>query len=336
MHAKKGWTPIQPIQRQFVASRSNILVTRKQFPLQLSAARTIHKAQSATYNNIIINMSTPPKTPKTFMEGIHYVALSRSRTFAGVHATDLNLNMIRISKKVQDFLDKKRNMLSLCYTPTYENLNCLRIMYNNVGSLPKKWNAIVNNHNLINADIFFIAETWLSPKYNTACFQLDGFTQVRMDSKFTQQMPHRGMLMFLNKNLMVENINLYQSADIEILSCIFHVNRHLRLVVAGVYKPPSTGYSALLMEIAKFKETVPPKAEIILLGDFNINLLDDNNAHFIKDMENIHQLRQLISQSTTWAGTLIDMIFTSISDLPTYAMTSTWSYHHTIGLYMSL
>ena len=336
IHAKKGWTPIQPIQRQFVASRSNILVTRKQFPLQLSAARTIHKAQSATYDKIIINMSTPPKTPKIFMEGIHYVALSRSRTFAGVHATDLNVSMIRVSSKVQDFLNKKRNMLTLCYTPTYESPNSLRIMYNNIGSLPKKWNAIANNHNLINADIFFIAETWLSPKYSTVHFQLDNFTQVRMDSKFSPLMAHRGMLMFLNKNLMVENISLHQSADIEIMSCIFHIDRHQRLVVAGVYKPPTTKYNALLMEIAKFKETVPPEAGIILIGDFNINLLDDKNAHFIKDMEDIHKLHQKISHSTTWAGTLIDMIFTTLSDFPTYAMTNTWSYHHTIGLHVPL
>ena len=336
VYAKKGWTPILPIQRQFVASRSNILVTRKQFPLQLSAARTIHKAQSATYDKIIINMSTPPKTPKIFMEGIHYVALSRSRTFSGVQATDLNVNMIRVSSKVQKFLEKQKKMLTLCYIPTYDTPNSLRIMYNNIGSLPKKWSAISNNHNLINADIFFIAETWLSPKYSTMQFQLDNFTQVRMDSKFSPQMPHRGMLMFLNKNLMVENISLYQSADIEIMSCIFHIDRHQRLVVAGVYKPPTTKYNALLMEIAKFKETVPPEAGIILIGDFNINLLDDKNAHFRKDMEDIHKLHQKISHSTTWARTLIDMIFTTLSDFPTYAMTNTWSYHHTIGLHMPL
>ena len=336
VHAKQGWTPIQPIQRQFVASRSNILVTRKQFPLQLSAARTIHKAQSATYDKIIINMSTPPKTPKIFMEGIHYVALSRSRTFAGVHSTDLNVNMIRVSSKVQDFLNKKRNMLTLCYSPSYKNPNSLWIMYNNIGSLPKKWNAIENNHNLINADIFFIAETWLYQKYSTTCFQLDNFTQVRMDSKFSPHMPHRGMLMFLNKNLMVEDISLYQSANIEIMSCTFHINRHQRVVVAGVYKPPTTGYSALLTEIAQFKETVPSEAGIILLGDFNINLLDVNHAHFKRDMEQKHQLKQMISHATTWAGTLIDMIFTSMSEFETFAITNTWSYHHTIGLHMSL
>ncbi len=71
-----GWTPIQPIDRTFVASRNNIVVTQKQFPLIMSAARTIHKAQSATHDEIIVDMSGPPHAPVVFWEHMHYVACS--------------------------------------------------------------------------------------------------------------------------------------------------------------------------------------------------------------------------------------------------------------------
>ena len=67
-YAQKGWTPIQPIDRTFAASRNNIMETCKQFPLVMSAARTIHKAQSATHQQIVVDMSGPTRAPSTFWE----------------------------------------------------------------------------------------------------------------------------------------------------------------------------------------------------------------------------------------------------------------------------
>ena len=336
VYTQRGWTPVHPIQRQFVASRSNILVTRKQFPLQLSAARTIHKAQSATYDKIVLNMSVPPRTPKVFMEHIHYVGLSRARTFKGISVIDLNTQMIRISPKVEKFLQTARKMVTLCYQPTYQCQTSLRIIYNNVGSLPMKWHALENNQNIQCADIFFIAETWLSDKHNAIAYQLENFTQIRMDSKYSSDVQHRGMLMYIKKDWIMENIQLYQTANIEIMTCIFHLNRYQRIIVAGVYKPPKTNYSALQQEISTFMETVSVNTQVVLMGDFNINILDTKNARFVTKMEQTYHFKQIVSQASTWAGTLIDLIFTNVSTASAYALTTTWSPHHLICVHIPM
>ena len=335
-YAQRGWTPIQTIQRQFVASRANILVTRKQFPLQLSAARTIHKAQSATYDSIVLNMSVPPRTPKIFMEHIHYVGLSRCRSMKGVFITDFNMQMIRVSSKVETFLTAKRRTLALCYLPTYQSPNSLKVLYNNIGSLPTKWTALEKNQHICSADILYIAETWLSSKHNPMSFQLENFTQIRMDSKYCHQTAHRGMLMYVNKNWLVEDMQLYQNANIEIMTCVFHMNQHCRIVVAGIYKPPSTSNTSLWDEIARFMATIPTDAKVILLGDFNVNVFESSNKLFITKMQKCYHLRQMMSQASTWAGTLIDLIFTNMSSVSINAITTTWSQHHLIGIEIPL
>ena len=76
------------------------MVTRKQFPLVMSAAHTIHKAQSATHQQIIVDMSGPTRAPSTFWEHMHYVVFSHCTTLSGLHVMDINVRKIRASPKV--------------------------------------------------------------------------------------------------------------------------------------------------------------------------------------------------------------------------------------------
>ena len=55
-------------------------ICRKQFPLILAYAVTIHKCQSLSLDSAIIDLSV-----KVFTSGMVYVALSRVRTLSGLH-----------------------------------------------------------------------------------------------------------------------------------------------------------------------------------------------------------------------------------------------------------
>lgn len=80
----KGCVPIQskPIQFQYKHNKSNITVERKQFPLVLGHAITIHKSQGSTLEHMSGNMDQTTKNGKGLApvgSGMLYTLLSRAK-----------------------------------------------------------------------------------------------------------------------------------------------------------------------------------------------------------------------------------------------------------------
>ena len=73
-HKLQNWTPIFAQKRTFLIK--DVWVTQVQFPLHCAAACTIHVAQSATFHDIYIDMSTNTSPQKHWWQHMHYVALS--------------------------------------------------------------------------------------------------------------------------------------------------------------------------------------------------------------------------------------------------------------------
>lgn len=68
----RSWTPILEITRMFkVHINGTYQVKRKQFPLQLSAAKTVHKSQGSTLTNAVVHFGSRKN------DHVHYVGLSR-------------------------------------------------------------------------------------------------------------------------------------------------------------------------------------------------------------------------------------------------------------------
>lgn len=70
--------PIFPQNAQW--TKNNIKYFRRQFPLVLNYATTIHKSQDLTVDRIIINLG-----PKEFQCGITYVAITRARSLQHIN-----------------------------------------------------------------------------------------------------------------------------------------------------------------------------------------------------------------------------------------------------------
>ena len=86
----------EPYQVRLVKSKfivmKNFFVYRKQFPLILAFAVTIHKCQGLSMDCAIVDLSD-----KVFSPGMAYVALSRVRTLDGLHLTAFDPKSIMVS-----------------------------------------------------------------------------------------------------------------------------------------------------------------------------------------------------------------------------------------------
>lgn len=94
-------------------------VKRKQFPLQLSAAKNIHKSQGSTLTDAVVHLGTRKN------EHMHYVGLSRIVCLKNLHILHLNENKISVSTYVQEEMDRLRQeyMLQLFVRNLQENLS---------------------------------------------------------------------------------------------------------------------------------------------------------------------------------------------------------------------
>ena len=108
------WTPIFAIRRSFTVKRGQ-KVERTQFPLRVAAACTVHKSQSSTCPQLVVDFSTKKSPPKHFWEHLIYVALSRVPSLQGLHVVNLNTEHIRCSEKVKNYLSHEKTNLELCY-----------------------------------------------------------------------------------------------------------------------------------------------------------------------------------------------------------------------------
>jgi hypothetical protein len=69
--------PILPVKRDFFLGTS--ACTRKQFPLTVSYAITVHKSQSITVDKMVTDLSE-----RDFQTGLSYVAVSRVKMLEGL------------------------------------------------------------------------------------------------------------------------------------------------------------------------------------------------------------------------------------------------------------
>ena len=83
--------PIEMVRSKFILMKS-FFVYRKQFPLTVAYAVTIHKCQGLSLDCAIVDLSS-----NVFCAGMAYVAISRVRTLEGLHLTAFDPKSISVS-----------------------------------------------------------------------------------------------------------------------------------------------------------------------------------------------------------------------------------------------
>ena len=96
--------PVQRVKSKFMLMKA-FYVYRKQFPLILAYAVTIHKCQGLSLDSAIIDLSS-----KVFSPGMAYVALSRVRSLSGLHLTHFDPASIIVSNSCLEEINRLRSI----------------------------------------------------------------------------------------------------------------------------------------------------------------------------------------------------------------------------------
>ena len=152
--------PIEKVQVTFPVNRAkqSLQATRKQFPLTLAWAVTIHKCQGLTLPQIVVDM-TPTKG--TFAAGQAYVAFSRVRTHEELHIINYTHAQICISPSIEMEMQRLRtNMLPEMPQCLFGvNPTALCLLHVNIGNLKTKLPDVAVDNTFKNADVMSLNET---------------------------------------------------------------------------------------------------------------------------------------------------------------------------------
>ena len=172
------------------------------------------------------------------------------------------------------------------------------------------------------SSIICIQETWLSDNYDTTDLLLEGFNLVTQGTKCSS---HAGLAIYVKKHLNFTILPMYDSSDVwEGLFIELKNNFHKSVVIGNIYRPPrdiNINYQRFIRELTPILSAFEKRnAEVILAGDFNIDLLQVNRKSIFSEFFDLmtsfsfYPKVTLPTRLSKSKGSLIDNFFVKLSD----------------------
>ena len=324
---KKTWTPIFAVSRTFTVYKS--LVSRQQFPLCPAAARTIHKCQGKTIQKAVIKMGEKKRAQS------HYTALSRVTSIDNLYLLALYKEKIAVHKAVKDEMYelRKNRKVKLCYTPVYNmSLTKHRIIFHDIRSLHKHIPDVRANQNYRVADIIAFAESRLTTTDADNEYAICSFQLYRNDQRPTgNSRPPHGLATYIKDQYTIKSILHKTSSDIEYSIIKFELECRLPVQLAVVYKSNSCHSEVLLDAIRDIYSSVDNTDPFVVVGDFNIDISENQNKTLLVKIEEILKCKHHVTQATTIGNTTIDLLFTNC-DVAVHLIDSVVSDHRILAI----
>lgn len=162
-------------------------------------------------------------------------------------------------------------------------------------------------------DFLGVTETWLTPLISDECYNVSGYSLWRKDRAHCGG----GVALYVKNGLKFNIIDL-ENVDSRLEYICGTIRfRNALFCICIAYKPPDVAYSCLSSLFhALYIDKKVEVDEVVLLGDFNINLLDNGRAdtRFISKTLDEMNLIQIINEPTRVtekSSSLIDYIVVS-------------------------
>jgi len=302
---------------------------RRQFPLRLAWACTVHKVQGLTVDKAVVSLK------KIFTAGQAYVALSRVRSLSGLIIEDFKESAIFCNDKIELALKDMPKFPLEEYSST-KSFGTFRIMLVNVQSLKAHFQDVLAHKALMNADCICLTETWLNVEDKREEPQIPEFVfkhnprakcYDNSNAVFTDLKHQRG-----------GGVGIYCSEKIECniftpenwnLEWLYFTVPHVNLTAALLYRPNSYKtdmFRQQLLQVIEEMEKHP--GQKVIMGDFNEDIFTSSSV--VKLMES-HGYSQQVQNPTTEKGTLIDHVYTkAMEGISVDVVQTYYSFHQAI------
>ena len=291
---------------------------RRQFPIKLAFACTIHKVQGMTRHSAVVSLK------HIFEPGMAYVALSRVTSLSGLHLLDMDESKIYANTEITEALEAMRqlnldDMMPLLHLrDTLNRPDTLTIVHHNTEGLPAHINDIKSHHELCLADVLCLTETHLQGSFVADSLQLQGYNMFRRNRHLSYtnvpQMAKKGgggVAMYVRNHIQVhEKQYIHNVTDLEFVA--LKIEAPVRALIAAVYRPPDYCVKSFLKNLSSLVDSleIMDIQPIIVCGDFNENLKSEGKKPIL-EMFQSRGFQQLITVPTTEKNTLLDVVFIS-------------------------
>ena len=306
-----SWTPFEKITRQFTYDKSQKTIERKQFPLRPCAAITAHRSQGQTYDTGIIHF----KGRKD--QQIAYVALSRFQTIEQVTLVDFNASWIRVHDHVKREMARLRasTLLLSCLRPKGK----VRVLYQNVRSMFKYIGDCRRTIEIVSPDVVVYSESRLSSSIPDSHVHVEGYSNHRFDAL------SKGMNVYAATSIQPAHLFLHGEYEIVWWDMLIGITS-IRII--ALYAWNNCNLKALCNI---FSELLSSSATNVVVGDFNLDakktLPTTLTSFFSKFL-----MTQVVTEATTVNQTTIDHVWTNVSKMSVFLLTSYYSDHFPIVL----
>lgn len=288
-------------------------VSRRQFPLVLAWATTIHKVQGLTLDQIVVDMKG-----QAFSAGQAYVAFSRVRCLQGLFIKNSNPASIKVSPSVLNEMERLSSDKLLPSQPTPQvtlpRSGWIKIGHLNVHSYLSKLDDITRDECIANTDIMCFTETFLKPhqRINSLTVNSASFTLYRCDrvSTTTQDLSNGGVMIACSSSLCSQHIDIQYPPSLEITGIEISEQNNVQLYIVAVYRRPLFQLPNFLSLLAEYLSNLPYRTvPTIIVGDFNTNLLSSSSSSALLRFMSSRSFSQLVKVPTTDSGSLLDHIY---------------------------
>ena len=305
--------------------------SRKQFPLKLAYACTVHKVQGMTMDKAVVNLKN------TFLSGQAYVSLSRVTSLSGLVIENFDPKHIHCDPAIKECLSNMNSFLDINEVDNDSQFKCC-IMLHNIQGLKQHYADLQSNKLFLKSDFICLTETWINDE-NVVDVCMDKFklyhqprhqsytSASAITSEFKNK-EHGGVTVYAkNKCSSRLSINV---KDIEFIA--FMLTSPISVAIAVIYRPPGYDIKQFCKSLSQLvQELHKVSTKCIIMGDFNEDLL--KRSSHVYDLMTEYNYKQLIQSCTTEGGTILDLVFVRGLDsvlaeiIPIY-----YSYHEAIKL----